>query len=781
MQRETTKLDSILDLFFTNSPGLVTSIGNTPGVSTASEHKAIIADIKMRAQFSKKSPHRIFKWSATPWERLKTETKEFAETFLQRFADYTGSNAVSEMWEAIDKHVQGMKKLVPSKLAKSRTDQPWLSPSLKRQCNRCKRKFKKWKTLKTKGKPSKNAREVYKKAQMEKNKLLRKARLGYINTILEDALASKDSKPLFRHLKTHKTDNSGIAPLKDGGQVYSDARKKADILAKQFRSIFTIDQEKDADTTLLGPSCPPLPDLVISEEGVLKLLQGIDPRKASGLDEIPCHLLSGLAAELAPVFTRLFQQSYNDSVIPDVWRSAWITPVFKKGAKFEASNYRPVSLTCVACKLLEHIITAHIRSHLETYGLIYSNQHGFMKRRHCESQLLMTTHDFLTRLDKKHTVDIAVLDFSKAFNSVPHKRLLRKLRLYGIEGRNLAWISCFLHNRTQSVVVDGIRSHTGSATSGDPVVSGVPQGTVLGPLLFLLFINDLPHVLDPGTECRLYADDCLIYRSIHCPSDQVALQKDLDALHNWSKAWGLCFNVSKCNMLHLARQVEKPCRFYTIGGDIIKSVFEATYLGVTISNNFGSRSWLWYPYISSVVASASQRLGFLRRNLRGSPYRMWELAFEALVRSTLNYCGSIWDPSVQGEIQKLEMIQNRGARWVRGARGVLSVISLLRDLGWLSLADRRCNQRLCLFYKLLNNIIDVNIDELDIQLLKNSDSRKTRGYHPNKIVRQRASDKNSPLWTSTVFRTIPQWNNLSPASLEAGSITIFKSQLSPRP
>ena len=196
--------------FGTNSPGLVTSIGNTPGVSTASEHEAIIADIKIRAQFSKKSPHRIFKWSATPWERLKTETKEFAETFLQRFADYTGGNAVSEMWEAIDKHVQGMEKLVPSKLAKSRTDQPWLSPSLKRPCNRCKSKFKKWKTLKAKGKPCKNAREVYKKAQMEKNKLLRKARLGYINTILEDALASKDSKPLFRHLKTHKTDNSTL-------------------------------------------------------------------------------------------------------------------------------------------------------------------------------------------------------------------------------------------------------------------------------------------------------------------------------------------------------------------------------------------------------------------------------------------------------------------------------------------------------------------------------------------------------------------------------------------
>ena len=124
------------------------------------------------------------------------------------------------------------------------------------------------------------------------------------------------------------------------------------------------------------------------------------------------------------------------------------------------------------------------------------------------------------------------------------------------------------------------------------------------------------------------------------------------------------------------------------------------------------------------------------------------------------------------------MIQNQKARWVPGAHGVLSVTSLLRDFGWLGLADRRCNQRLCLFYKLFNNIIDVNIDELVIQLLKDSDSRKTHGYHPNKIIRQRASDKNSPLWTSTVFRTISQWNDLSPASLEAGSITILEGHLS---
>ena len=138
----------------------------------------------------------------------------------------------------------------------------------------------------------------------------------------------------------------------------------------------------------------------------------------------------------------------------------------------------------------------------------------------------MTTHDFLKRLDAREDVDIAILDFSKAFDVVPHQRLLRKLRLYGIQGRTLEWISNFLVGRTQSVIVNGVRSHSHSPIDGDPVISGVPQGTVMGPLLFLLYVNDLPSVLDPSTACRLFADDCLIYRSINSISDQVILQKD---------------------------------------------------------------------------------------------------------------------------------------------------------------------------------------------------------------------------------------------------------------
>ena len=258
-------------------------------------------------------------------------------------------------------------------------------------------------------------------------------------------------------------------------------------------------------TTQVTPP-PPMDTITISTEGVQKLLDALDPNKAAGPDEIPARILKLTAEEIAPVLTLIFQRSIDTGEIPVSWLRANITPIFKKGDRTLASNYRPVSLTSICSKLLEHIIHSQIMRHLDHYKVLTDKQHGFRRGHSCESQLILTIQDLANSLDKKSQIDIAIMDFSKAFDVVPHNRLIRKLHGYGIQNSTLSWISNFLQTRSQRVVVSGEKSEWSK------VRSGVPQGTVLGPLLFLLYINDLPDNI--SSSIRLFADDCIMYREV---------------------------------------------------------------------------------------------------------------------------------------------------------------------------------------------------------------------------------------------------------------------------
>ena len=201
----------------------------------------------------------------------------------------------------------------------------------------------------------------------------------------------------------------------------------------------------------------------------------------------------------------LFNQSYDSGELPEDWRNARVVPIFKKGAKHDPSNYRPVSLTTVLCKLMEHVVYKDIMNHLENYVILFANQHGFRKNHSCETQLILTVEDLARNVDNGDQMDILIIDFSKAFDKVPHRRLLSKLQFYGIQGKTLAWIESWLINRSQSVIVDGVCS------SSVAVMSAVPQGTVLGPLMFLLFVNDMQD--DLQCSLRLFADDALLYHT----------------------------------------------------------------------------------------------------------------------------------------------------------------------------------------------------------------------------------------------------------------------------
>ena len=346
----------------------------------------------------------------------------------------------------------------------------------------------------------------------------------------------------------------------------------------------------------------------------------------------------------------------------NLWTEAFIAPVFKKGARCMPENYRPVSLTCVSCKILEHIIVRHFRTHLERHGILTPFNHGFRSKFSCE--LLLTLQDLLTFRDRKIQVDMAILDFSKAFDTVPHDHLLGKMEFYGIQGPLLKWTASFLKTRSQSVLVEGKYSKPAK------VLSGVPQGTVLGPLLFLIHINDLPSVVT--SQVRLFAYDCLMYRPVHSLADQLALL----ALERWGDAWGMRFNAAKCEIMQVYRG-HGLVHFYTLCGQVLSVVEEAKYLGVLISNDLS-----WSPHISWITGKAASTLGFIRRNLRKCPAQLKERAYIAFVRSTLDYASPIWDPFLERDINNLDKINRRAARFVTGDYHPISSVSSVCSGPW---------------------------------------------------------------------------------------------------
>ena len=352
------------------------------------------------------------------------------------------------------------------------------------------------------------------------------------------------NKKLYTFLKSRKRESMGIPPLTNSeGSLITDTSGKTEVLSKQYESVFTKENDNIPQT---NSTAPIMPNINITENGITKLLHKLNPQKANGPDKIPIKILKEYATHIAKFLHIIFTKSYDTGELPQDWLTANISPIFKKGNRNTPGNYRPVSLTAVTCKIMEHILHTNIIQHCNNHNIITDRQHGFRTKHSCESQLILTTEDLLHSLDQKNQVDIVILDFSKAFDTIAHNRLQAKLQMYGIKGKTLNWISKWLKFRTQRVVIDGENS------KDVPVISGVPQGTVLGPLMFLLYINDINQGL--SSQIRLFADDCVLYREIRSQADAEILQNDLNKLVSWSHKWQMKFNIAKCHTLSAHRK-----------------------------------------------------------------------------------------------------------------------------------------------------------------------------------------------------------------------------------
>ena len=355
-----------------------------------------------------------------------------------------------------------------------------------------------------------------------------------------------------------RQDNQGIGDLNIARNIINDDKQKAEALDNQFKSVFTHEGNSQLPNLNDSPHGK-IPKPTISLKGVRDQLSKINTSKSQGPYGIPPWFLNRYASHLTPIIHDIFQSSVDSGQVPNAWKEANITAIYKKGNRAETSNYRPISLTPMTSKLLEHIIHSHIMKHLEQHHILTDHQHGFRAKSSTETQLIQTIHDLSKSLDEKKTVDMTILDFTKAFDKVPHKRLINKLNYYGITGTILSWTESFLTERTQQVVING------SASTPIQVTSGVSQGTVQGPLFFILYINDLPNNLT--SNVRLFADDCLLYLPVKSDNDTLLLRTDLLELEEWQNktTWLMKFNPTKCFTMTLASRKPTP-NHYTFCG-----------------------------------------------------------------------------------------------------------------------------------------------------------------------------------------------------------------------
>ena len=390
---------------------------------------------------------------------------------------------------------------------------------------------------------------------------------------------------------------------------------------------------------------------------------------------------------------------------------------------------------------------------MENNNLFHERQHGFRTRRSCETQLL----EFVNEAHASgNRIDAIVMDFSKAFDKVSHPHLAVKLQRYGVSEQARRWIASFLSDRTQQVVVEG------EASTPRPCSSGVPQGSVIGPALFLVFINDLPDWVK--SETRLFADDTIVYRIIKSKPDEEQLQQDLVSLEQWEATWLMEFHPKKCVVLSLnnARQKTAPPE-YKLHGHILEVVPQAKYLGVTISNNLK-----WSNHINTITKSANSTLAFVRRNIKTSNRTIKDLAYKTLVRPKLEYAATVWDPYTIKDKHQIEMVQRRAARWVTHRyHNTSSVTDMLKDLGWVTLEERRRQARLIMMHKILQNLVAISSHPIRYAI-----NSKSRLAHQASLCQLHTKSDGHKY--SYYPRTIIDWNNLPAATATARDIETFK-------
>ena len=588
-----------------------------------------------------------------------------------------------ESWGILESVIkESVERNVPMQKVFKTFKKKWMTQEVLNVVKEKHKAYKKYRRLRTN-----ESKDDYNRAKQMAIYVTKKARTEFETRIANNI--KENPKEFYSYVNNKTTVRSEIAVLKNrDGELAILPHEKAEMLNTFFASVFTKEDTANIPEPESKVLQSMLSTIIVTEQMVRDRLKEQKPGKSAGPDGIHSRVVVETQEQLVGPLTIIFNKSLSEGVVPDSWKEAEVVPIFKKGKRDDPGNYRPVSLTSVCGKIMEKIVRKEIVDHLERNEVISDVQHGFVQGKSCQTQLLTVIEEWTKWMEERKPFDCLYFDYRKAFDSVPHMRLMRKIESCGITGQVQRWIKGFLQGRRQRVRV-------GEAVSGwKKVTSGIPQGSVLGPTLFVLFINDLPQVVE--SRVALFADDTKVFREIQSDEDREKLQQDIDELLIWSKKWQLPFNESKCKVMHYGKTNRKAD--YNLGGVQIVEVSEEKDLGVTFDQqlSFGTNA-------SKVVAAANSTLGLINRHFRHIETKPFMNLYKTLVRPKVEYCMTVAQPVYKKDKEKIERVQHRATKLVLGMENK-EYSERLAELKLPSLEYRRKRADVMQTYKIMNNI-----------------------------------------------------------------------------
>lgn len=752
---------SCIDIALTDSPGLISNYEVLPPIGR-SDHCAVLVTLDLAVSHENSFSKKVWKYDKCNLANLK---RDIVSTDWNTLLEIQNIDAtVSKVTEKI---LDVMHKNIPCKTWSPKpTDKPWMNNFIKTALNKRNSLYRKFKRTKLA-----YIFNEYKHEAIRVHSLIVNAKSDFNEKMITDVedlpSTSKQYWKLIKRLLGNKfTSNIPVMLDTEGNKLCSTNLEKSNLFLKTFANKSHLE-----NPYLVLPNFPNRcnHDVVLqhtSPDKIQKLISKLKSEKASGPDGITNKMLKFIGPEISQILSPLFNRIIDSGTFPSIWKDGIISVVYKKDKKCDPNNYRPITLLSVISKLFERVVYDSIYHHLKTYDLFYKKQSGFLQGHSTTDQLVAITSSIFDNFEKNHDVRSIFLDITAAFDSVPHNLLLHKIKSYGLRGKPLSLIESYLSNRRIKVKVNGTLS---KKSANNFINTGVPQGSILGPLLFLLYINDLPDNLI--CDVFLYADDASIYAPIDPKNPlrgHVLLQDDLDQLGDWADTWGLVFKPSKCRDLIFTKRGYPTYQIMKLKDFEIPRVSSHKHLGFHLDSHLD-----FNDHVNMLVEKINKKLN----PLRALSYKMkschLNTVYNHFIKPHYDYCDVLYTSAKSKPLILLDRTQYKASLIVSGCLHGSSRDKVLSILNWKPLRERRIERQKLFMSKVENGhkpnyVLSIfrNYKTIHIRINRNSRPYTIAAHTSMKI-------RNSP-----VYLLMKAWNSVNVDIRSLNSLSLFKSKIS---